>query len=95
MTELNDPAALADLAIVIVSARDAHWLERCLSTVFEHAGEATMEVIVVDNASTDGTRDFVEARFPEVRVVVVEPPNRGFARGNNRGLENGRTHATC
>lgn len=78
---------MTDLAIVIVSARDAHWLERCLSTVFDHTGDATLEVIVVDNASTDGTRDLVESQFPHVQVVVVAPPNRGFARGNNRGLE--------
>lgn len=79
---------MIDLAIVIVSANDAHWLERCLSTVFDHAGEATLEVIVVDNASTDGTRDLVESRFPHVRVL--SGPNRGFAYGNNRGLEQAR-----
>ena len=77
--------ALADLAIVIVSANESHWLERCLSTVFEHAGGASLDVIVVDNASTDGTREFVESRFPQARVI--SSPNRGFAYGNNRGLE--------
>ncbi len=90
MTEREDLAGLSDLAIVIVSARDAHWLERCLSTVFEHTGDATLEVIVVDNASTDGTREYVEANFPDVQVVVVPAPNRGFGRGNNRGLEQAR-----
>jgi len=81
------PDERPDLAIVIVSARDAHWLERCLTTIAEHTGGANTEVIVVDNASTDGTREYVESNFPDVRVVVVEPPNRGFAVGNNRGLQ--------
>ena len=90
MSPREDRAELVDLAIVIVSARDAHWLERCLSTVSEHVGETSVEVIVVDNASTDGTAAYVEANFPDVRVVMVEPPNRGFARGNNRGLEAAR-----
>jgi N-acetylglucosaminyl-diphospho-decaprenol L-rhamnosyltransferase len=76
---------IADLAIVIVSANSAKWLERCLSTVFAQAGDATLEVVVVDNASTDGTRELVESMFPQVRVV--SSPNRGFAYGNNRGLE--------
>jgi N-acetylglucosaminyl-diphospho-decaprenol L-rhamnosyltransferase len=76
---------LVDLAIVIVSANSAKWLERCLSTVFAQAGEATLEVVVVDNASTDGTRELVESMFPQVRVI--SSPNRGFAYGNNRGLE--------
>jgi len=76
---------MADLAIVIVSANSAHWLERCLTSVFDRAGEATLEVVVVDNASTDGTRELVESDWPQVRVI--DSPNRGFAYGNNRGLE--------
>lgn len=59
----------ADLAIVIVSTNEAHWLEPCLSTVFDHAGGAKLQVIVVDNESTDGTRELVESRFPDARVV--------------------------
>ncbi len=96
--KVSDPASpkrthrpsteLADLAIVIVSANSARWLERCLPTVFAHAGEAKLEVIVVDNASTDGTRELVGSKFPRVRVL--SGPNRGFAYGNNRGLEQAR-----
>jgi N-acetylglucosaminyl-diphospho-decaprenol L-rhamnosyltransferase len=77
--------AAADLAIIVVSANSARWLGRCLSTVFERAGGATLDVIVVDNASTDGTRELVESRFPRARVV--SSPNHGFAYGNNRGIE--------
>ena len=42
-------------------------------------------MIVVDNSSTDGTRELVGVGFPQARVV--RSPNRGFAYGNNRGLE--------
>lgn len=73
----------ADLAIVIVSTNEAKWLEPCLSTVFAHAGEATLDVVVVDNASTDGTRELVGLRFPAARVVACE--NHGFGHANNRG----------
>jgi N-acetylglucosaminyl-diphospho-decaprenol L-rhamnosyltransferase len=76
---------MMDLAIVIVSANSARWLDACLTTVLGHGGGAQMEVIVVDNASEDGTRELVEANFPE--VSVVSSPNRGFAAGCNRGLE--------
>lgn len=82
---LHDRSEIADLAIVVVSTNEAHWLERCLSTVFERAGSAKLDVIVVDNSSTDGTRELVESTFPHARVV--SSPNRGFAYGNNRGLE--------
>jgi GT2 family glycosyltransferase len=78
-------AEIADLAIVVVSTNEAHWLERCLSTVFEHAGGVRLDVIVVDNSSTDGTRELVQTHFPQARVVTS--PNRGFSYGNNRGLE--------
>lgn len=77
--------SVADLAIVVISTNEAQWLEPCLSTVFDHAGNAALEVIVVDNASTDGTRELVESKFPQARVVSSS--NRGFAHGNNRGLQ--------
>jgi N-acetylglucosaminyl-diphospho-decaprenol L-rhamnosyltransferase len=77
-----------DLAVIVVSANDAHWLEGCLSSVFAHAGPLDLEVFVVDNASTDGTRELVRSRFPQVRVI--DSPNLGFAYGNNRALERTR-----
>jgi N-acetylglucosaminyl-diphospho-decaprenol L-rhamnosyltransferase len=73
----------ADIAIIIVSTNEAKWLEPCLRTVFEHAGDAKLDVVVVDNESTDGTRDLVESRFAQARVVTSE--NKGFAHANNRG----------
>jgi len=81
----RDSSDTADLAIVIVSTNEAHWLQRCLSSVFEHSGEIGLDVIVVDNASSDGTRALVESSFPHARVV--SSLNRGFGHGNNRGLE--------
>ena len=78
----NTPGVNA-LAIVIVSTNEARWLEPCLRTVFDHAGGASLDVIVVDNASTDGTREVVESRFPQARVV--SSANHGFGHANNRG----------
>jgi GT2 family glycosyltransferase len=75
---------LKDLAVIIVSTNEAQWLGRCLGTVFTAAGDATLDVIVADNESTDGTRELVESEFPEARVVTCE--NRGFAHANNRGF---------
>lgn len=74
-----------DLSIIIVSTNEAHWLDACLTSVFAHAGSATLDVVVVDNSSTDGTPELVRSRFPQARVV--HSANRGFAHGNNRGLE--------
>jgi N-acetylglucosaminyl-diphospho-decaprenol L-rhamnosyltransferase len=75
--------AVHDLAIIVVSTNEAHWLRPCLRTVFEHAGSIELDVVVADNQSTDGTRELVESEFPAARVVTCE--NRGFAHANNRG----------
>lgn len=85
MQPLCDRSEMADLAIVVVSTNEAHWVRRCLPTVFTHADGSKLDVIVVDNSSTDGTRELVEFEFPGTRVVAS--PNRGFAYGNNRGIE--------
>jgi GT2 family glycosyltransferase len=74
----------ADLAVIVVSTNEAKWLPACLTTVFARAGDAVLDVIVVDNDSTDGTRELVESKFPDARVITSR--NRGFAHGNNRGL---------
>jgi len=75
----------ADLAVVIVSYNSREWLVPCISSVYEHAGNAVVEVTVVDNGSTDGSAALVEREFPKARVVSSE--NRGFAYANNRGFE--------
>jgi GT2 family glycosyltransferase len=72
-----------DLAIIVVSTNEAHWLRPCLSSVFEHAGDIELDVVVADNESTDGTRELVESEFPAARVVACR--NRGFSHANNRG----------
>jgi N-acetylglucosaminyl-diphospho-decaprenol L-rhamnosyltransferase len=73
-----------DLAVIVVSTNEVQWLEPCLSTIYANAGPISLEVVVVDNSSTDGTREFVETRFPQARVVTSSE-NHGFGYANNRG----------
>ncbi|MDX6720903.1 MAG: hypothetical protein QOJ63_3157 [Solirubrobacteraceae bacterium] len=77
----------ADLAVIVVSTNEARWLQPCLRSVFEHAGGATLDVVVVDNASTDATRELVRRGFPAARLVSCD--NHGFGHANNRAA------ATC
>ena len=76
---------MADLAVIVVSYNSARWLNACLASVYAHAGNIGLEVVVVDNGSSDSSVDVVERGFPDARVVRNE--NRGFAHGNNRGFE--------
>jgi N-acetylglucosaminyl-diphospho-decaprenol L-rhamnosyltransferase len=75
---------LDDLAIITVSTNEAQWIRPCLRTVFEHAGDIRLDVVVVDNDSSDGTAQVVATEFPRARVVPSS--NHGFSHANNRGL---------
>lgn len=61
------------------------WLEGCLASLAAQQRPAT-EVVVVDNASTDGSVDWVRRHYPTVHVVALDE-NVGFAAGNNRGAD--------
>jgi hypothetical protein len=73
-----------DLAIIVVSTNEAEWLRPCLTSVYEHAGGADLDVVVANNMSTDGTAELVRDEFPLARTFLCE--NRGFAYANNRAL---------
>jgi GT2 family glycosyltransferase len=74
-----------DLGIVIVNWNTRDLLLRCLETVFASGGGLQYRVVVVDNASTDGSADAVRQQFPAAEVIASEI-NGGFSYGNNLGL---------
>ena len=73
------------LAIVIVTYNSAADIGACLESIPAAARNTTHDVIVVDNASADGTAALVRERWPHVRVLDAGG-NLGFARGNNLGI---------
>ncbi len=73
-----------DLSIVIVSYNARADLERCLASLHDPPPSLRHEIVVVDNASTDGSADAAR-QWPSVRVIA-EPSNRGFAAANNVGI---------
>ena len=77
-----------DLSIIIVSYNVRHDLLDCLASIEAWLAETDkrVEVIVVDNASHDGSPDSVRRRFPETRIIQLDV-NSGFAAANNRGVE--------
>jgi len=76
---------MSRLAIVIVTYNSAADIGRCLDSIPAAARTTTHDVIVVDNASADGTAALVRERWPHVRVLDAGS-NLGFARGNNLGI---------
>ncbi len=78
-------AGACELSVIIVSYNTREVLRECLRRVFAAGGEAALEVIVVDNASTDGSVEMVCREFPEA-MVIESGRNLGFAGGNNLGI---------
>lgn len=72
------------LSVIIVNWNTADLLAACLASL-GRGPAAPHEVIVVDNASTDGSVERVRSGFPHVRVLP-QPENLGFARANNAGI---------
>lgn len=75
-----------DIGIVIVNWNVRDLLRACLESVFLELAQSRLSahVVVVDNASHDGSVDMVRAEFPRVQVIAAE--NRGMGAGNNEGL---------
>ncbi|MDX6601862.1 MAG: hypothetical protein QOF13_1064 [Solirubrobacterales bacterium] len=73
-----------DVCAIVVSHNGKRWLDTALSSLYAHAGEIDLDVVLVDNGDDDSAA-YVAERFPEVRIVRCE--NRGFGHANNRGLE--------
>jgi GT2 family glycosyltransferase len=81
--------SMHEISIIIVSWNAQSYLRDCLASVRETGGPLVREVIVVDNASSDGSSTMVAEEFPEV-VLIRSNENLGFARANNLGM----THAS-
>jgi GT2 family glycosyltransferase len=73
------------VSVIIPSWNGRADLERCLRSLTERTASARLELIVVDNASADGTPELLEASFPEVRLIR-NVQNAGFARACNQGM---------
>ncbi len=71
------------LAVVIVSWNTRELLRNCVQSVL--AEEVVAQVVVVDNASHDGSAVMIQHEFPQV-ICIAEASNHGFAKGNNIGL---------
>ena len=75
----------ARVLIIIVSYNVSELLQKCLQSVFEQDCSFPLQVVVVDNVSTDDTLARVRENFPQV-TLLANQHNVGFAAGNNQAL---------
>ncbi len=70
------------LTVVIISYNVKYFLEQCLNSLEQAARNIDHEIIVVDNASDDGSTEYLTTRFPKVKWIASDV-NHGFSRANN------------
>lgn len=76
---------LLSLSVVIVNYNTQDLLAACLSSIFHNSSGIDLEVVVVDNGSSDGSANMVESRFPQVKLIRNRT-NLYFTKANNQGI---------
>jgi GT2 family glycosyltransferase len=85
LTQVTEQQDTMDISVIIVGWNARHYLELCLESLTTAPPSRSMEIIVVDNASSDGSVEMIEAKFPQVKLIR-NSENLGFAKGNNVGI---------
>jgi GT2 family glycosyltransferase len=81
------PTRYPDLSVIVLNWNTRNLLAQCLRSLqLQESGLSQLEVIVVDNGSTDGSLGLVRTSFPHVRVIA-NSANRGFSEANNQGIQ--------
>ena len=82
MRNLAGPNSDLEITIIVVSYNTREMTVECIYSVLKQTTAIRYEVIVVDNASTDGSADAIRANFPSIKLIA-STENFGFARANN------------
>lgn len=77
-----------DVSIIIVNYRSAQMVVDCVESVFKQTRGVSYEVIVVDNASGDGSADLLKRLLGDKIRIIVSEENLGFGKANNLGARN-------
>ena len=80
---------MIDVSFVVVSFNTRYLTAQCVRALIEHTTGISSEIIVVDNASHDGSADYIAEHFPEV-ILVRNERNVGFGAGQNIGMQRSR-----
>ena len=75
-----------DVSIIIVNYNTKDLLVNCLNSIYEKTKDVLFEIIIVDNASIDGSEEMIKNDFKEV-VFIQSGDNIGFGRANNLGIK--------
>lgn len=82
------------LSIIILNYNVKHFLEICIKSVQKAIGTINAEIIVVDNASGDGSKELMQNLFPKI-TYLYQNENVGFPKGNNIGVDYAKGEYIC
>ena len=82
------------LSIIILNYNVKHFLKACIKSVQKAIQNLEAEIIVVDNASTDGSKEMMQLLFPEI-TYLYQNDNVGFPKGNNIGIKIAKGEFIC
>ena len=74
---------------IVVTYNGMKWYDKCFLSLFQST--MPIDVVVVDNASTDGTREYIRHHFPQI-ALIESKENLGFAKANNMGIKYALSH---
>lgn len=75
---------MSNVFVIIVTYNGRIWYDRCLRSIRESV--IPVQTVVVDNCSVDDSVDYINAHFPEVKILASDK-NLGFGQGNNKGIK--------
>ncbi|MBN1550928.1 glycosyltransferase family 2 protein [bacterium] len=75
-----------DISVIIVNFNTVELLSSCIDSILKSTHQLNVQIIIVDNASTDGSCEMIETRFPFVNLIR-NTRNNGFSMANNQGLQ--------
>ena len=75
-----------DLSIIIVNYNVKEFLQNLIHSIEKASSNLKKEIIIIDNASDDGSVDFIREKFPQIKLIANQK-NLGFGKANNIGLK--------
>ena len=75
-----------DISVIIVNYNVRYFIEQCILSIIDASKKLNIEIIVVDNNSTDTSCQFLQENYPQIKLIANKI-NVGFAKANNQGVK--------
>ena len=83
--DCEDQSVETAVSVIIVNWNTKNILTNCIDSIYQTIDNLSYEIIVVDNASSDGSQELLQERYPQV-IKIFNSVNRGFGAANNQGF---------